>query len=228
MTPIVLQDNPSATKPLLQVEPSNLLACNKLQKVKCFAQLSKIVEGGGVKNFVFLRTHTRSQVRIIPTFYITLLFFLLIYLRMRTKKIGDPVKQDNTRVKKPLDPRILKLLEAREIPEYNRGKITQTPEEKDSVFENILEFVDLTGISSHDDARRAYESMRKRGVNLPNFNEFVDMLGAVPVIGKVGKAPKLAKGVFEVAKQSPKYMKVLNKLMGAYDSGQDIYEDNIQ
>tara|TARA_R100000278_G_scaffold113032_2_gene91040 strand:- start:85 stop:555 length:471 start_codon:yes stop_codon:yes gene_type:complete len=156
---------------------------------------------------------------------------------MRTiRKTGDPVRRDNTRTEIPLDPSVLKLLKAKNKagslgivpPEYNQGKLTMTPEEKDSILENILEFVDPTGITSHDDARRAYESMRQRGANLPNFNEFVDMLGALPVIGKVGKGAKATSAAIEVARQSPKYLSVIEKLIDAYDSGQDIYEDNIK
>ena len=103
------------------------------------------------------------------------------------RKNGDPARRDNTRTNIPFDQGALRLLKAKNEagslgivpPDYNQGKITMTPEEKDSLLENILEFVDPTGITSHDDARRAYESMRQRGAKLPDFNEFVDMLNQI-------------------------------------------------
>ena len=152
------------------------------------------------------------------------------------RKNGDPARRDNTRTNIPFDQGALRLLKAKNEagslgivpPDYNQGKITMTPEEKDSLLENILEFVDPTGITSHDDARRAYESMRQRGAKLPNFNEFVDMLGAVPVIGKLGKGAKATSAAIQIARQSPRYISTIKTLIDGYDSGQDIYQDNIK
>ena len=152
------------------------------------------------------------------------------------RKNGDPARRDNTRTNIPFDQGALRLLKAKNEagslgivpPDYNQGKITMTPEEKDSLLENILEFVDPTGITSHDDARRAYESMRQRGAKLPNFNEFVDMLGAVPVIGKLGKGAKATSAAIQIARESPRYLSVIGKLIDGYDSGQDVYQDNIK
>jgi hypothetical protein len=76
---------------------------------------------------------------------------------MRIKKTGKPAKQDNTRVKKPLDPAIIKLLEARKE-----------------------------------------------------------------------LSPGLTSDLIQLARQSPKYLQILENLISVYDSAQDISEDNIK
>ena len=63
----------------------------------------------------------------------------------------------------------------------------------DSTFENIVEMFDPTGISAWDDAYRAYNSMKERGSSTPNFDEALDMLGAIPVMGKTKAAVNLYK-----------------------------------
>jgi len=62
----------------------------------------------------------------------------------------------------------------------------------DSTAENIVEFFDPTGYTSHDDARRAYQKWKKSGSTLPSFEEGMDMFGAVPALGKLGKLKYLA------------------------------------
>lgn len=64
---------------------------------------------------------------------------------------------------------------------------------EDSTLENIVEIFDPTGVSAWDDAYRAYNSMRDRGSYIPNVDEGLDMLGAMPVLGKAGKAINLYK-----------------------------------
>lgn len=65
------------------------------------------------------------------------------------------------------------------------------PHEEDRLAEDVLEFFDLTGILSHDDAKRATNRMRERGASTPNFEEGLDMFGAVPGLGKLKYAAKL-------------------------------------
>jgi hypothetical protein len=62
----------------------------------------------------------------------------------------------------------------------------------DSTAENIVEFFDPTGYTSHDDARRAYQKWKKSGSTLPSFEQGMDMFGAVPALGKLGKLKYLA------------------------------------
>jgi hypothetical protein len=60
----------------------------------------------------------------------------------------------------------------------------------DSVLEDVLELLDPTGYLSHDDFRAARQSWKESGRAMPTADEFLDMLGAVPMIGKaklVGK-----------------------------------------
>ena len=148
---------------------------------------------------------------------------------MKAIKNGDPVKQDNTRVAtlSPQEIRLLKSLQDR--PTYTGGatSVSQTPDDVDSLVENVFEFFDVTGVSSWDDAQRAYASMKQRDASLPNFNEFVDMLGAVPMIGKFSKPVKAAGTMIDLVKPAINYKKYFD-LLGAYDSGQDIYQDNLR
>lgn len=87
---------------------------------------------------------------------------------------------------------------------YYEGVIKEGP--SDSLLEDIFEFIDPTGISSHDDAKEAYASYVKRkkesGADfmLPTFDEFVDVIGAVPMLGKSGKLLKFGKGAVDLAK----------------------------
>lgn len=60
----------------------------------------------------------------------------------------------------------------------------------DSVLEDVLEILDPTGYLSHDDFRAARQSWKESGRTMPTADEFLDMLGAVPLIGRaklVGK-----------------------------------------
>lgn len=157
---------------------------------------------------------------------------------MRIKKTGKPAKQDNTRVKKPLDPAIIKLLEARkELSPYpsvsgryqGATSITEIPSNKDSLAENLLEAIPFYGsFLSWDDAQEAYRQMRQREALIPTANEAIDMFGAVPIANSLAKAPGLASDLIQLARQSPKYLQILENLIGAYDSAQDISEDNIK
>ena len=61
-------------------------------------------------------------------------------------------------------------------------------------LENVAEFFDPTGILSYDDAEAAYNRMKARGADTPNFDEALDMFGALPLVGKAKKAIVLAKG----------------------------------
>lgn len=112
-----------------------------------------------------------------------------------------------------------------------KGNMTKAMSRKDGVMENILEFVDPSGITSWDDAYRAYNSMKASGRAVPNFEEFVDMLGAVPLVGKVGKGAKVASTALKTVKsasQGARAASAAGKLMNAVDTGQDIYSDNIK
>ena len=90
----------------------------------------------------------------------------------------------------------------------------------DTISEDVGEFFDPSGLTSHDDYRRAKNSWNERGSTLPTLNEVVDMSGAVPAINIVKKASTLAKSL----SKGPSTIKNLMRLIDAYDSGQDISE----
>lgn len=69
------------------------------------------------------------------------------------------------------------------------------PHEEDRLAEDVLEFLDPTGMLSHDDAKRAINKMRERGASIPNFQEAIDMFGAVPGLGKLSYAAKVIRGI---------------------------------
>jgi len=104
--------------------------------------------------------------------------------------------------------------------------------DKDSFAENLIEFFDPSGIMSWNDARRAYNSWKTSGKKYPTVDAGIDMFGAIPLLGKLGKIkyiknfknPMLAKGI-NLTKSKARYFpwqKRLNQL----DALEDIHEDN--
>ena len=86
-------------------------------------------------------------------------------------------------------------------PSYNynkEGTFRPINKPSDSLFEDIIEVIDPTGISSWDDASRAYDSYTERIKNTnkysPTMDEFFDVLSVVPAIGKIPKAAKIIRG----------------------------------
>jgi len=84
-------------------------------------------------------------------------------------------------------------------PSYNEeGTSRAINKPSNSLFEDIIEVIDPTGISSWDDASRAYDSYTERIKNtnkyLPTMDEFFDVLSVVPAIGKIPKAAKIIRG----------------------------------
>ena len=186
---------------------------------------SKAVGGGSVNPF-----RLASLTVIYHIFSPTYVLLNALYLYPMQAYKGDPVRQDNTGTNS-LSPQNIRLLEAlKERSPYPGGatSVRQTPEDLDSVAENVFEFFDISGVSSWDDAQRAYTSMKQRDASLPNFNEFVDMLGAVPFLGKSSKPIRAAGAMIDLAKPAVNYAKYLGILMDGYDSAQDIYQDNIK
>ena len=156
---------------------------------------------------------------------------------------GDPVRQDNTSVKPFADPNILKLLGERKLshglslPDADQIRVSLKPldflksvynqhlndDSPDTVLENVLEYFDSSGIMSHDDAKEAIEGYRQSKRIVPTFNQAVDVLGAVPDFTGL----KASSGPIRLA-TNPKLLKQLMDMINAYDSGQDISEDNLQ
>lgn len=76
----------------------------------------------------------------------------------------------------------------------------------DSLAEDIFEFLDPTGISSYDDVYRSY---KKNG--LLSVDTGIEILGALPLVGKAGKILKGATRVNKVLNKINKVNKVVSK-----------------
>lgn len=69
--------------------------------------------------------------------------------------------------------------------------------DRDGGFENVLEFIDPTGISSWDDVSRSF-----RNPSASNVERGFALFSALPYVGKLGKLAKGAKAVTTTAKAS--------------------------
>lgn len=131
---------------------------------------------------------------------------------------------DNTRVATPQPPQY-QLNPPPPSPYRDQGTITPDKSsfnawrDEDSLFENAVEFFDPTGITSWDDARRAYNSMKNRGASIPNLDEGLDMFGAIPLFGRAKLGINLAKGA---AKRSKDVVNAAKKGYNYLTKGSDI------
>jgi hypothetical protein len=87
------------------------------------------------------------------------------------------------------------------VPAYNTPKYTE-----DSDFEDVLEFVDPTGLSSWDDV---YRAVKDPSVSIPEAG--LEAFGAVPLIGKSGKILKGAKSLAKELLTNPDFWKKTTK-----------------
>jgi len=93
----------------------------------------------------------------------------------------------------------------------------------DSTLENIFEFFDPSGVLSHDDARRAYREWKESKSDLPTITQALDMFGAVPALGKLGKLKYLAEPAAGAMKPIYKYFP-WQDVLNAVDTAQDEYD----
>jgi len=76
----------------------------------------------------------------------------------------------------------------------------------DSLAEDVFELFDPTGLYSHDDYREARKKWQESGEPLPSLTEFLDMVGAFPMVGystipyKIYKGAKTAKRLLPIGK----------------------------
>ena len=95
-------------------------------------------------------------------------------------------KRDATNVVS-IQPKVsLKDVAKKPIKDSSKPKL----EDKDSWLENIVEFVDPTGLTSYDDVYRSYKNTGLSGETA------LEALGALPFIGKIGKSGKVIAGGF--------------------------------
>ena len=75
---------------------------------------------------------------------------------------------------------------------------------KDSLLEDIVEVIDPTGISSWDDIYRSYQKSGMEG-DTP-----IEILGALPLLGKVGKIAKANKSLAKTSRQAKSIKNFIN------------------
>ena len=75
------------------------------------------------------------------------------------------------------------------------GYIPYMQEGGDSTFENFLEFIDPTGVSSYDDVYRTFND-----ANAPWWEKTLSVASALPVVGKLGKGAKAFSELSKIGK----------------------------
>lgn len=83
--------------------------------------------------------------------------------------------------------------------------------EEDGLSEDLGELIDPTGITSWDDVRRAYD---ENGLFDPKTG--LEILGALPLIGKIGKSGKILAGGEKLFLDAVKYFGYNDKIANAY------------
>ncbi len=66
------------------------------------------------------------------------------------------------------------------------GNMSQD-QQSNSPIGSIMELLDITGIMSHDDARKAYNDWKASGNSVPTLDQALSIFSAVPALGKFGK-----------------------------------------
>lgn len=103
----------------------------------------------------------------------------------------------------------------------------------DPLWENMLEFVDVTGAASYDDAWRAYTDYKKGDIG--EMTLMLEGVGALPIVGKIKRFialagnPNATTAEKAVAKAVNTYGKAKEPLEFAnrYDAMDDIVNDNL-
>lgn len=114
--------------------------------------------------------------------------------RLRMYAEGGRLPSESTGVSKKVLPMSSKNITdniiARDKQKQRDNYYLSSPTKKDSNLENILEVVDPTGISSWDDV---YRSAKNTGIT--SKETALEVLGALPLLNKVGKVGKALKDV---------------------------------
>ena len=96
---------------------------------------------------------------------------------------------------------------------------------KEGEYENPIEVFDFSGISSYDDAARAYDAWQKSGTSLPTGEQSLDMFGALPGLGKLSYLRYLDPNSIKTAYKFLNWQKAANMLDYIMDSTDDKKED---
>lgn len=108
---------------------------------------------------------------------------------------------------------------AKQKPKPIKKEKTQL-EDNDSWLENAAEIVDPTGFTSYDDVYRSYKNTGLSGETA------LEALGAIPLLGKIGKSGKIISGGFNLLQKIAPKVKYLPKGMqkGAMDKVVKAYQ----
>ena len=115
------------------------------------------------------------------------------------KKNSFTTKRDNTFVEGKQPKPALKDVAKKNIVNSSKPKL----EDNDSWLENIVEFIDPTGLTSYDDVYRSYKNTGLSGETA------LEALGALPLMGKIGKSGKVIVGGFDLLTDAVKAAKYL-------------------
>jgi len=132
---------------------------------------------------------------------------------------GDEVVQVKTKDGKysekiiPNDKYISPLTGKPYVPMQGDATIPSGWEAEDNTLEDIAEFIDPTGITSWDDVRRAYD---ENGLFDPKTG--LEILGALPLVGKIGKSGKILAGGEKLFLDAVKYFGYNDKIANAYNA----------
>lgn len=97
------------------------------------------------------------------------------------------------------------------VPMQGNATIPSGWEAEDNTLEDIAEFIDPTGMLSWDDVARAYD---ENGLFDPKTG--LEILGALPLIGKIGKSGKILAGGEKLFLDAVKYFGYNDKIANAY------------
>ena len=103
----------------------------------------------------------------------------------------------------------------------------------DPLWENMIEFVDMTGVASYDDAWRAYTDYKKGDIG--ELTLMLEGMGALPIVGKIKRfmaidmMPNATATEKAVAKAMNAYgnAKVPLEVVNKYDAVDDALDDNV-
>lgn len=94
---------------------------------------------------------------------------------------------------------------------------------KEGADENKIELVDVSGVTSWDDAARGYDAWQKSGSTLPSLEQAMDMFSAIPVLGRAKTVEMGLKEAANATKGIP-----WGKIYQTVDYLRDEYNDKVK
>lgn len=145
--------------------------------------------------------------------------------------LNEMVVFDSTSTAPPIMPEGYKPAQYNDLNEVLSA--TRKMSDGDPLWENIIEFVDMTGVASYDDAWRAYTDYKKGDIG--ELSLMLEGVGALPIVGKIKKfmaidmMPNATATEKAVAKAMNAYgkAKVPLEVVNKYDAVDDTMDDNV-